>query len=209
MASTAIAKQTTKKQIVTRIERFAPGKTFTAKDFLDIASRGMADVTLAGIARNGKIRRIRRGLYDIPKRNEVLGGVLSPDIDEAARTLARRYRWKIVPEGAWAANLLGLSTQVPARIVYLSDGPASKIQVGRRTIHFKHARPQALAGSNGTPGLVVQALRYLGKQAVNRRLILRLRRMLSDAERRRLVRATRFGADWIYETARKIAGESR
>jgi hypothetical protein len=169
----------------------------------------MVDVTLAGMARGGQIRRIRRGLYDVPKRNAALGGVLSPDINEAARTLARRYRWKIVPEGAWAANLLGLSTDVPARIVYLSDGPASKIQIGRRSIHFKHARPQALSGSAGAPGLVVQALRYLGKEAVNRRLMLRLRRMLSDAERRRLVRATRFGVDWIYETARKIAGESR
>src|SRR5580700_7079005 len=178
MASPAIATQTARTRILARIERFGPGKTFTAKDFLDIASRGMADVTLASVARDGKIRRIRRGLYDVPKRNAALGGTLSPDVDEAARALARRYRWKIVPEGAWAANLLGLSTQVPARIVYLSDGPASKIQVGRRTIHFKHARPQALAGSNGTPGLVVQALRYLGKQAVNRRLILRLRRML-------------------------------
>jgi hypothetical protein len=202
-----MAAQTAKQQILTRIARFVPGKTFTAKDFLDIASRGMVDVTLSAIARRGAIRRIRRGLYDIPKRNEALGGVLSPDIDEAARTLARRYRWKIVPEGAWAANLLGISTQVRARIVYLSDGPAAKIQIGRRIIHFKHARPQALAGSAGAPGLVVQALRYLGKDAVNRRLILRLRRILSETERRKLVRATRFGVDWIYETARKIAGE--
>jgi len=208
MASGAIATQTSQQKILTRIARFASGKTFTAKDFLDIASRGMVDVTLAGIARNGAIRRIRRGLYDIPKRNQALGGILSPDIDEAARTLARRYRWKIVPEGAWAANLLGISTQVPAKIVYLSDGPATKIQIGKRNIHFKHARPQALAGSAGVPGLAIQALRYLGKDAVNRRLISRLRRILSEADRRKLVRATRFGVDWIYETAGKIAGES-
>src|ERR1039458_9205417 len=96
MASAAIATQTSKTRILTRIERFAPGKTFTAKDFLDIASRGMVDMTLASIARNGTNRRLWRGLYDVPKRNEALGGVLSPDIGEAARTLARRYRWKIV-----------------------------------------------------------------------------------------------------------------
>lgn len=208
MASGAIATQTSQQRILARIARFAPGKTFTAKDFLDLAHRGMVDVTLAGIARNGTIRRIRRGLYDIPKRNRALGGELSPDIDQAARTLARRYRWKIVPDGAWAANLLGISTQVPAKIVYLSDGPATKIQIGKRNIHFKHARPQGLAGSTGAPGLAIQALRYLGKDAVNRRLISRLRRILSEADRRKLVRATRFGVDWIYETARKIAGES-
>src|SRR5580700_9259983 len=138
MASPAIATQTARTRILARIERFGPGKTFTAKDFLDIASRGMADVTLASVARDGKIRRIRRGLYDVPKRNAALGGVLSPDIDETARTLARRYRWKIVPEGAWAANLLGISAQVPARIAYLADGPPAKIRIGGRTIYFKH-----------------------------------------------------------------------
>jgi hypothetical protein len=204
----AMAIKSSKERIVTRIDRFRVGKTFTAKDFLDVASRGMVDVTLASIAREGKIRRVTRGLYDVPRRNEALGGRLSPDIDEAAQTLARRYRWKIVPEGAWAANLMGMSTQVPARIAYLSDGPSTQIRIGGRSIRFKHARPQALAGSGGKPGLVVQTLRYLGKDAVNRRTILKLRRILSESERRKLVRATRFGVDWIYETARQIAGES-
>jgi predicted transcriptional regulator of viral defense system len=110
-------------QIVVRIDRFGDGKAFSAKDFLDIASRTTIDVTLANLTQTGKIRRIRRGLYDMPKVNPSLGGKLSPNIDEAARAIARRQRWKIVPEGAWAANLLGLSTQVPSKIIYLTDGP--------------------------------------------------------------------------------------
>src|ERR1035438_1888244 len=95
-------------QIVTRIECLGEGRAFSAKDFLDIASRTTVDVTLASLTLNGKIRRLRRGLYDMPRVNPALGGKLSPDIDEAARAIARRQRWKIVPEGAWAANLLGL-----------------------------------------------------------------------------------------------------
>lgn len=181
------------------------GKAFTAKDFLDIASRGMIDMSLSSLVREGTIRRVRRGLYDSPKVNPALGGTLSPDIDEAARTLARSHRWKIVPQGAWAANLLGLSTQVPAKIVYLSDGPNKNIAVGRRTIYFKHARPQALPDEEGKPALVVQALRHLGKGGVEPTIILRLRSVLSNTERRRLVRATRYGVDWIYETAKQIA----
>jgi len=208
MKNGAKARQGYQKQMMARIRRYKPGRAFTAKDFLDIASRGMVDVTLAAMAREGGIRRLRRGLYDVPKTNAALGGVLSPDIHEAARTLARRYRWKIVPEGAWAANLLGISTQVPARIAYLSDGPAVKIQVGGRSIRFKHARPQALASGGGAPGLVVQALRYVGKEAVNRRLISRLRTSLTAADRKKLVRASRFGVDWIYEVAKKIAEPS-
>jgi hypothetical protein len=192
-------------QIVAAIKRFGEGKAFSAKDFLDIASRTTIDVTLASLCKDGKIRRIRRGLYDMPKVNPALGGKLSPDIDEAARAIARRQRWKIVPEGAWAANLLGLSTQVPSKIIYLTDGPNNKVPIGRRIIQFKHARPKALAGLDGKYALVVQALRHLGKDGVGPQEIEKLRAGLSPAEKRKLVKATRFGVDWIYEVANSIA----
>jgi hypothetical protein len=197
--------QTKHNQIVARIEQLGLGKAFSAKDFLDIASRTMIDVTLASLAQSGKIRRIKRGLYDMPRINAALGGELSPDIDEAAQAIARRQRWKIVPEGAWAANLLGLSTQVPAKIIYLTDGPNNEVLIGRRSIHFKHARPKAMAGLEGKFALVVQALRYLGKEGVGTREIQTLRTALSPAEKRRLVKDARFGVDWIYEVAKKIA----
>jgi len=197
--------QTKHNQIVARIEQLGLGKAFSAKDFLDIASRTMIDVTLASLAQSGKIRRIKRGLYDMPRMNAALGGELSPDIDEAAQAIARRQRWKIVPEGAWAANLLGLSTQVPSKITYLTDGPNNEVLIGRRSIHFKHARPKAMAGLEGKFALVVQALRYLGKEGVSTREIQTLRTALSPAEKRRLVKDARFGVDWIYEVAKKIA----
>ena len=197
--------QTKHNKIVARIEQLGPGKAFSAKDFLDVASRTMIDVTLASLAQSGKIRRVRRGLYDMPKINPALGGELSPDIDEAAQAIARRQRWKIVPEGAWAANLLGLSTQVPSKITYLTDGPNNEVLIGRRSIHFKHARPKAMAGLEGKFALVVQALRYLGKEGVSIREIQTLRTALSPAEKRRLVKDARFGVDWIYEVAKRIA----
>jgi hypothetical protein len=197
--------QTMRDQIVGRIERLGEGKAFSAKDFLDIASRGTIDMALASLTRSGTIRRVRRGLYDMPKVNPALGGKLSPDIDEAAQAIARRQRWKIVPEGAWAANLLGLSTQVPSKIIYLTDGPNNEVPIGRRSIYFKHARPKAMAGLEGKYALVVQALRHLGKDAVGPREIAMLRATLSLAEKRKLVKDTRFGVDWIYEVAKRIA----
>lgn len=197
--------QTMRDHIVARIERLGPGKAFSAKDFLDIASRTTIDVALASLALDGKIRRVRRGLYDVPKVNPALGGKLSPDVDEVARAIARRQKWRIVPERAWAANLLGLSTQVPSKIIYLTDGPNNEVPIGRRSIHFKHARPKAIAGLEGKLGLVVQALRYLGKDGVGLREIETLRTALSTAEKRKLVKDTRFGVDWIYEVAKRIA----
>src|ERR1039457_6853049 len=180
--------QTMRDQIVTRIERLGAGNAFSAKDFLDIGSRGTVDMALGSLTRSGKIRRVRRGLYDSPKVNPSLGGKLSPDIDEAARAIARRQRWKIVPEGAWAANLLGLSTQVPSKIIYLTDGPNNEVPIGRRIIHFKHARPKAMAGLEGKFALVVQALRHLGREGVGLREIETLRAALSPGPKRRIVK---------------------
>jgi hypothetical protein len=200
--------QTMRDRIVARIDRLDKGKAFSAKDFLDIASRGTTDMTLAALVRRGSIRRVRRGLYDVPKVNPALGGELSPDIDEAARAIARRQRWKIVPDGAWAANLLGLSTQVPAKIVYLTDGPNKEIPIGRRVIQLKHARPKALAGLEGKPALVVQALRHLGKDRIGSIELERLRTLLSPVEKRKFVKETRFGVDWIYEIAKRLSGDA-
>lgn len=197
--------QTMQKKILRRIKRFELGKAFSAKDFLDIASRTTIDVALAKLATEGKIRRIRRGLYDTPKFNPTLGGKLSPDIDEAAQAIARRQRWKIVPEGAWAANLLGLSTQVPAKIMYLTDGPTKEIQIGRRSIYFRHRGPKVMAGLDGKLALVIQALRYLGEENVGTREIETLRSALSPQERRQFLKNSRFTLDWIYGVAKRIA----
>jgi len=113
-----------------------------------------------------------------------------------------------VPEGAWAANLLGLSTQVPSKIIYLTDGPNKKVEIGRRSILFKHARPKAMAGLEGKPALVVQALRHLGKGNVGAREIDTLRSRLSPQEKRRFLKDTRFSVDWIYDVAKQLAEKS-
>lgn len=197
--------QAKRDQILARIALLGDGAVFTAKDFLDLASRTMVDVTLASLTNEGKLRRVRRGLYDRPKVNVALGGALSPDIDKVARTIARNQRCKIVPAGAWAANLLGLSTQVPAKIVYLTDGPSKEVPVGRRVISFKHARPKAIAGLDGKAALAVQALRYLGREGVGPEQIETLRAALSPSEKSELLNQSRYGADWIYDVAKQIA----
>jgi hypothetical protein len=200
--------QTMKDQIVRRIERLGEGKAFSAKDFLDIASRSTIDWTLYGLIQDGKIRRIRRGLYDMPRTSETLGGPLSPDIDEAARAIARRQKWKIIPEGAWAANLLGLTTQVPSKIIYLTDGPSKEVPIGRRTIYFKHARPKVLAGLEGKFALIVQALRHIGKERVGTAEIGKLQSLLSPSDKKKFLTSTRFGVDWIYDVAKQIAEDA-
>lgn len=111
-------------------------------------------------------------------------------------------------EGAWAANLLGLSTQVPAKIIYLTDGPTKEVEIGRRSIHFKHVRPKAMTGPEGKLALVVQALRHLGKENMGTREIGTIRAKLSPKKKDRLLKDTRFSVDWIYDVAKQIAEKS-
>ena len=180
---------------------------FTPKDFLDLSSRGNIDVTLGAFLEEGLIRRIARGVYDLPRFNESLGGQLSPDIDQAAQAIARRFRWQIIPEGTLAANMLGLSTQVPAKTIYLSDGPTRSIRIGRQTLYFKHARPKETRIEDRTSAIVIQALRYLGQSAIDSEAIAQLRQRLSAREKKQLLRDARYSSDWIFSVAQQIAKE--
>ena len=107
-----------------------------------------------------------RGLYDYPRFSELLGQQLSPDTDQVARALARKFRWRIQPSGATALNDLGLSTQVPAKIVYLSDGPDRVYQIGKTPLVFEHGALKESRIDLTESGLIVQALKALGSDNI-------------------------------------------
>ena len=198
--------RTAKDSILRGIRDLRRGAVFTPKDFLDVANRGTVDMTLHGLVERGIVTRLARGLYHYPKQSAFLKGPLSPELDAVAQALARRFRWHIVPSGAHAANLLGLSTQVPAKAVYLSDGPSKIVSVGKRQIVFKHARPKDLApAGEHLSAVVIQALRYLGRDAVGSETIADLKKKLPKPARTHLLHDARFGTDWIYAAARAIA----
>jgi hypothetical protein len=194
--------------IFLKIKDLGKGAVFTPKDFLDVAGRGMVDMTLKKFVSEGKVRRLARGLYDIPKQSKLLRTQLSPDIDAVARAIARRFRWRIVPSGAYAANLLGLSTQVPAKIVYLADGidRTKTFTIGSRSLIFRASRPRGFGGTdNPISAVVIQALRYLGKEGITRQSITTLRGRLPNKARQQLLRDARYASDWIYAVAQMIA----
>jgi hypothetical protein len=196
--------------ILLKIKDLGKGAVFTPKDFLDVAGRGMVDMTLKKLLHEGKVRRLARGLYDIPKQSKLLRTQLSPDIDAVARAIARRFRWRIVPSGAHAANLLGLSTQVPAKVVYLADGidRTKTFTIGSRSLIFRASRPRGFGGTdNPISAVVIQALRYLGKEGITRQSIATLRARLPNKARQQLLRDARYASDWIYAVAKTVAGD--
>jgi hypothetical protein len=170
-----------------------------------LGTRTSIDTALAELVAAGFIRRLRRGLYDYPRVNASLGGILSPDIDQAAQAIARKHGWTIQPSGAIAANLLGLSQQVPARAIYLSDGPSRSVEIGRHKIQFKHAEPKSMQVRHRMSTLVLQTLRHIGRKGVDESIIARIRRILKESDLARLPQDLRYTSDWVYEVAKRIA----
>src|SRR5665213_2765816 len=122
-------------RVITAIRSRGRGSVFVPADFLEMGSREAVDITLHRLARKGTIRRLARGVYDFPKDHPVLGR-LSPSAEAIAKALAGRDCTRIQPAGAYAANMLGLSEQVPAKVVFLTDGPSRMVKVGSITIQF-------------------------------------------------------------------------
>lgn len=174
-------------RVLARIRAKGRGAVFVPRDFLHLGSRAAVDQALSRLARDGTVRRLRRGLYDLPQLHTRLGP-LSPSLDRVAAAIARSTGSKILPFGARAANALGLSTQVPARLVYLTDGPSRTVKIGNQAIDFRHAAPRKLAGAGTAAGTVIQALQYLGSDALSDDVIAALRVRLSPSDRSAVAR---------------------
>ncbi|MGX5829271.1 DUF6088 family protein [Mesorhizobium sp. 43Arga] len=148
-------------RIMRRARAGGRGGVFTPSDFLDVAGRAAVDQALSRLVKSGKLRRLARGLYDYPRVHPKLGQ-LSPAPDDVARALARETGSKAQIAGAHAANALGLSTQVPAKSLYLTDGPPRRVLLGKRMVDLRHASPKHLIAPGSPAGTVVQALRHVG-----------------------------------------------
>lgn len=180
------------------------GRVFTPGEFLDVGSRAAIDKVLARAARAGRIRKLARGLYDDPRRDGS-GAPLMPTTDAIIRAIVGRDAIRVQPSGAHAANLLGLSEQVPVRMVFLTDGRGRTVTVGRLKIVLRHTPPRQMATAGRKSGTVIQALRWLGRRNVDSTVIPRLRRQITPRELKQLVRDARYAPAWIADIMRSIA----
>jgi hypothetical protein len=200
--------KTVQDQVLTRIRAKGRGAVHVPADFLDLGSRAAVDQALGRLARAGTIRRLARGVYDFPKQDPRLGA-LSPSLARVAVAIARSTKSQLQVSGAQAANQLGLSTQVPARLVYLTDGPTRTIQVGNRAIAFRHAAPRKLAGAGTAAGVVMQALRHLGRDGVTPDVVARIRKVLRDRDRAAMSRHAAIAPAWMRPVLEAIAAPEK
>jgi predicted transcriptional regulator of viral defense system len=190
-------------KITKRIRTKQRGWVFTPKDFLDFGMRATVDQTLSRLAAKGIIRRLDRGLYDYPKQHAVLG-LLSPDADAIAAALSAWSGDTVFPSGAAAANYLGLSTQVPAKPVYLTNGASRTKKIGKRTITLKHARVSLLDKASQAVNSTLQALSYLGKDNVDADIIHKCATRLDAKDVKALTKAKPVVPSWMADVIQKI-----
>ena len=198
------SKQATDARILYRLRRRDSQVVVTPVDFLDIGTRAAVDQALSRLVRGGLLRRVGRGLYGLPARHPVLGE-LSANPEEVAKALARRGSQKLQPSGALAANLLGLTEQVPSRMEYLTDGPARHAMVRELPITLKPTTPRRLATAGRASGNVAQALRFLRRPQVDDSVIATLRKRLGPFEKQQLLDDIPLVPAWIGEVFRKVA----
>jgi len=196
--------QTTEKAILDRIRGHSRGWVFTPRHFLDLGKRPAITSALMRQTNAGTIRQLSRGLYDFPKLHPTLGA-LSPSPEALAKAMAGRDRVRLQPSGAYAANLLGLSDQVPAKLVFLTDGPSRLVKIGPMTLQLRRTTPRNMAAAGRPSGLVIQALRHLGPEHITPARIARLRRTLPADDRRALLKDLPLAPEWMHPALRELA----
>jgi hypothetical protein len=184
------------------VERQPEGKLFFPEDFADLGSPENVRKALERLQNRQKITRVAQGIYARPKQNAYIGSVL-PSAEEVAAAIAKRDRARILPTGSTALNALGLSTQVPMKIVLLTDGTARIVKVGKRTINFKKTTPRNLAVKGAISSLVIQGLKAIGKGKLSESDEQKLISLLRKEKHEDLLHDIRLAPVWVQQIMKK------
>ena len=194
------------KHILERIKKAGRGVLFFAESFISYGSSEAVKKALQRLTNSGELDRVATGIYVRPIIDNVIGKV-SPSIEDIAIAIAKRDKARIVPTGSYALNRLGLSTQVPMNVIFLTDGSARKIKIGKRSIVFKKASPKNLASVGKISGLAIQALKEIGKENVYENEIKHIQKLLRNEKPTRLEHDIRLAPNWIREIMKPVLNE--
>ena len=188
----------TEKLIKNSISNHKRGKIFFPKNFSKFGTSEAIRQALKRLEDKGFLIRLAQGIYLYPKEHKLLG-TLYPSLEEIAKAISKRDKARIIPTGIQALNQLGLSTQVPLNLVYLTDGTSRTISVGENTIKFKKASPKILAVKSETNILIMQALRQLGKHNIDDKTLEKINMILQKVDRESTVHDMKLAPVWISE----------
>ncbi len=198
-----VAEKSIENNVFEEIEAHKIGKIYNSRDFSNVYAEESVRKAFQRLEMQGKLVRLGRGLYLYPRQDPRLG-IIYPSIAEIADQIARKEKLRIIPTGQQALLQLGLSTQVPMKSVYLTDGGPRNIQLGNRVLVFKPTTPKMLALKGKISGPVVQALKTLGKDGIDNEIQNKLASLL-DKENPIIAEADAMLAPaWIREIIMKL-----
>lgn len=180
------------------------GWVFTPRDFAPLGDPRSVGMALTRLSRKGIIRQLARGLYDYPIDHPSFGRI-PPSADAVAKALAKRDASRLQPTGAYAANILGLSEQVPTRIIFLTDGPSRRVKFGQQEIVLKRTTPRNMATAGRKSGTIIQALRHIGQRNINERTLAIIKRQLTKQDRAQLLKDLRYAPAWLVEILQQLS----
>ena len=181
------------------------GWAFSSVDLINKFDRQQIDNVLSDLSKDKKIRRVARGIYDYPKYSELLQKELSPDIEQVARAIGRKFNWRIEVSGESALNILNLSTQIQAKYIYLSDGPNKSYKLFNDVeIEFKKSVLKDIGFKYKESSLIVQALKSLGKEHISDEIIKKIKEQIEPKMYEKILKDTQSTTVWVYEIIKQI-----
>lgn len=192
----------TENKILNKIKKAKRGSLFFIENFIDFGSSKSINKALERLVEKEEIVRVARGIYTRPKISKLIGAI-QPTADEIAKAIAKRDKARIIPTGAYALNILGLSKQVPLNIVYLTDGSSRKINIGKQSIVFKKTSPKNLATIGEISSLVIQALKTIGNDNLKEWELQKILELLGDENLFKLKHDIRLAPEWIRKIMKK------
>lgn len=197
-------KNTITQKLSQRLKTLDSNAVFIINDFIDIAEYDTIRKTLNRLDEEKKILKIMRGIYYQPRFSELLQEYEAPSPHQVALAIARKFNWTIAPSGITALNMLGISTQVSAKWTYISDGNYKTFELGKITIEFKRRNNREIAGMSYKTALIIQGIKALGRNKVDDISIIKMREMLSDAEKQTLLEEAKASLIWVYQVIKTI-----
>lgn len=195
--------ETSKYQIETKISKSSLGELFFADDFVKYGSADNIRKVLSRLENEGLIVRLSHGIYLKPKQDPLLG-VIYPSIEEIAKEIAKRDKARIAPTGILALYLLGLTTQVPLKAIYLTDGSQREIKIGNRTIKFKRTAPKSFAIKDELLHLIVQAFKETGQNEVTESFLLNMQSSVLRVDKQIIKTQLKYAPVWIQKVIHQL-----
>ena len=202
-----------KTHISALIDTAGPGHVWVPTDFAQLGNRDAIDKTLQRLVQAGELRRIDRGLYDRPTLNGLTKRPTTPDYRAVVEAIARRDQLRLLVDGMTAANDLGLTDAVPARVTIHTDTRRRAIKLDKLNIEFKQTAPSRLYWAGRPAMRVVQALHWLKDTLTpdHDRILSRLAKVLADpahgaAIRKDLLDGFSLMPAWMQSLVRELPG---